>query len=212
MEPLRFVVYSDYLCPWCYNASRRLRRLEQEFAGRVELVWRSYLLRPNPAPRSPERRARFVAYTRSWERVAADGDAAEFRVWQGEEGPPTHSVPAHLVAKAAARLGADAFHRMHDRLLRAYFGESRDISDPDVLAELWRDVGLPAERFDDTRDRGLLDAVLDEYNAAMEAGVTGVPAVQLEGNDAVIVGAHPESLYRTWIERALARRAAGEAG
>ena len=34
---LRFVVYSDYLCPWCVNADVRLRRLEQEYAGRVDL-------------------------------------------------------------------------------------------------------------------------------------------------------------------------------
>ena len=52
--------------------------------------------------------------------------------------------------------------------------------------------------------------MLDEYNGAHEQGVTGVPAVQLEGNDAVVVGAHPETLYRTWIEKTLARREAGE--
>lgn len=207
MEPVRFIVWSDYLCPWCYNASRRLRRLEEEYAGRVELVWRSYLLRPTPLPRTPERRAKFEAYTRGWERVGAEEDAAGFRPWAGEEGPPTHSVPAHLVAKAAAGLGREAFHRMHDRLLRAYFSESRDISDSDVLRELWKDAGLPEDRFDDAQAPALLDRVLHEHDSAIETGVTGVPAVSLEGNDAVIVGAHPESLYRTWIERTLARRA-----
>ena len=33
MSPVRFIVYSDYLCPWCYNASVRLRRLESEYEG-----------------------------------------------------------------------------------------------------------------------------------------------------------------------------------
>jgi predicted DsbA family dithiol-disulfide isomerase len=211
MEPVRFVVWSDYLCPWCYNASRRLRRLEEAYAGRVELVWRSYLLRPNPGPRTPERREKFVAYTRGWERVGADADAAEFRPWSGDEGPPTHSVPAHVVSKAARALGPEAFHRIHDRLLRAYFAESRDISDFEVLRELWEDAGLPPERFEEVRAASWVDAVLDDYNEAFARGVTGVPAVQLEGNDAVIVGAHPESLYRTWIDRTLARRVAGDA-
>ncbi|MGH0034826.1 MAG: DsbA family oxidoreductase [Myxococcota bacterium] len=212
MDPVRFIVWSDYLCPWCYNASRRLRRLEAEYAGRIELLWRSYLLRPDPAPRTPERRAKFTAYTRGWARVGAEDDAAEFRTWSSDEGPPTHSVPAHLVAKAALGLGAEAFQRMHDRLLRAYFFESRDISDARVLEELWGDAGLAPERFGESRSPELLERVLHEYRGAFEVGVTGVPAVQLEGNDAVIVGAHPEGLYRTWIERSLARRAERGAG
>ena len=210
MEAVRFIVWSDYLCPWCYNASRRLRRLEQEYRGQIELVWRSYLLRPNPTARTPERREKFVAYTRGWERVGADPDAAEFRPWAGSEGPPTHSVPAHVVAKAAQAVGPDAFQAMHERLLRAYFFESRDISDRDVLSELWSDAGLPDGGFPQLADPAFVDQVLDEYNHAFETGVTGVPAVQLEGNDAVIVGAHPEGLYRTWIDRTLARRSAGD--
>ena len=210
MEPIRFDVYSDYLCPWCFNASRRLRRLEREYAGRVELRFRSYLLRPNPSPRTPERLEKFVAYTRGWARVGAEEDAAEFRPWSSDEGPPTHSVPAHLVAKAAERIDAEAYGRLHELLLKAYFTENRDISAPEVLRELWVEADLPPERFEESRDPALLERVLDEYNGAIESGVTGVPAVRLEGNDAVIVGAHTETLYRTWIERTLARRAAEE--
>ena len=30
MKPVRLVVHSDYLCPWCYNAAVRLRRDHQE--------------------------------------------------------------------------------------------------------------------------------------------------------------------------------------
>jgi predicted DsbA family dithiol-disulfide isomerase len=79
-----------------------------------------------------------------------------------------------------------------------------------VLAELWQEVGLDPARFDEHRRPELLDEVMDDHNAALDAGVTGVPAAQLAGNDAVIVGAHPAALYKTWIERMLARRRAGE--
>jgi predicted DsbA family dithiol-disulfide isomerase len=204
-SPIRFTVYSDYLCPWCQNASLRLRRVEQEYAGLVELEWRSYLLRPNPSARSPEKLEKFRAYSRSWLRPAAEEDSGEFRVWESDEGPPTHSVPPHLVAKAAARLGKDVFYRVHDRLLRAYFAENRDISDPEVLRALWEELGLPEAAFEVWSDPALLEETLDEFNRAREAGVTGVPAVQLQGNDAVIVGAHPADLYRRWIDRLLER-------
>ena len=74
MPPLRFIVNSDYLCPWCYNASVRLRGLEAAYGGRVELDWRAYLLRPDPrSPSDPQAALeKFRRYTRSWERPAAE--------------------------------------------------------------------------------------------------------------------------------------------
>ena len=92
----------------------RLRRIEEEFDGRVDVEWRSFLLRPRPDPgRTAEK---FVAYTRSWLRPAAEPDSGTFRVWQGEAGPPSHSLPPHLIAKAAARIDAEAFRLIHERL------------------------------------------------------------------------------------------------
>ncbi|GAG40597.1 unnamed protein product, partial [marine sediment metagenome] len=38
------IVYSDYLCPWCYIAAVRLNRIEQEYQERVDVKWKSYLL------------------------------------------------------------------------------------------------------------------------------------------------------------------------
>jgi predicted DsbA family dithiol-disulfide isomerase len=201
VEPVTLIAWSDYLCPWCYNASVRLHQLEDEFQGRVRLEWRSYLLRPNPSPRRDMER--FRAYTRSWERPAAEPDGGSFRVWQGDQGPPSHSVPAHQVAKAAARQGEEAFRRIHDRLLRAYFSENLDISDTETLRSLWTQVGLDEAGFAEREDPALLERILDEHAEAVEGGATGVPAVRMAGNDAIIVGAHPLELYQRWVRRTL---------
>lgn len=211
---LRFVVYSDYLCPWCVNADHRLRRLEDEYGGRVALEFKSFLLRPHPrpAPAGPEQAARafekFRRYTEGWQRIGAEPDAGDFRVWHSDEGPPTHSVPAHAVAKAAARLGQPAFRRMHARLLRAYFVESRDISRDAVLRELWDELGLEPEAFALRERPEIVEQVLADHAEALRLGATGVPAVRLEDNEAVIVGAQPAELYQRWIERTLKRRSA----
>ena len=117
-------------------------------------------------------------------------------------------MPPHLVAKAAASLGEDEFRRMHLRLMQAYFAENQDITDTQVLRSLWLELALPEADFARREDPALLEQVLDEYASAQEAGATGVPAVQLKGNDAVIVGAHPLELYRRWVTRILAARAA----
>jgi predicted DsbA family dithiol-disulfide isomerase len=203
---LHFTVWSDYLCPWCYNAAVRLRRIEEEYAGRVTIAWRSYLLRPHPQPgRDLER---FRAYTESWRGPAAEPDAGTFQVWQGDAGPPSHSVPPHLVAKAAAALSPEAFARVHERLLRAYFAENRDVSDPATLLALWRELGLPEDAFARAGDPDTLRAVLAEHDDAVEQGVTGVPTVQLRGTDALVVGAQPLAVYRRWVDRMLARAGA----
>ena len=51
--PARLTVWSDYLCPWCFNAAVRLEKIEEEFAGDVEIEWRTYLLRPHPKGGAP---------------------------------------------------------------------------------------------------------------------------------------------------------------
>jgi len=184
-----------------------MRRLEDEFADQVQLDWRSFLLRPRPRTR-PADLEKFRAYTQSWLRPAADPDSGHFRVWQGDAGPPSHSVPPHLVAKAAACLGDGAFRRMRDRLFEAYFAENRDITDDATLRGLWREIGLPKAEFERSRDPTLLRETLQQHAEAQEAGATGVPAVQLVGNSAVIVGAHPLELYQRWVKRTLAARVA----
>jgi predicted DsbA family dithiol-disulfide isomerase len=158
-------------------------------------------LRPHPEPgRDLEK---FRRYTESWRRAAAEEPRAAFRVWQGDAGPPSHSVPPHLVAKAAAALGRDAFERVHRALLRAYFEENRDISSPATLRALWLEAGLPEGELARAADPDLLKRVGEEHNQAIELGVGGVPAVQMEGGDAAITGAHPAELYRRWIRKRL---------
>ena len=96
---VHFVVYSDYLCPWCANASLRLHRIADEFP-QIEIEWRSYLLRPGrrPKPRNELEAAqqleKFRHYARSWARPAGEADAPVFRLWETDASPPSHSPPS----------------------------------------------------------------------------------------------------------------------
>jgi len=200
-DRVELIAWSDYLCPWCYNAAVRLDRLEDDLDGRVHVEWRTFLLRPHPDPsRTFEK---FRAYTESWLRPAAEPDAAPFRVWASDEGPPSHSVPPHLVAKAAAQLGPAAFRAMHERLLHAYFAENRDITKGETLQALWAEAGLPPDEFARVGDEALLREVVAQHNEAVEIGVSGVPAVMMVGNDVPMMGAMSYDTYRKWVERRL---------
>ena len=200
---VRFVAYSDYLCPWCWNAARRLDRLEDEFRDQVEIVWRSYLLRP--VEKTGRDVDRFRRYTESWARPGAEEDSGEFRVWSSADPAPSHSVPAHCVAKAAARVSPLAFRSVRERLMSAYFTDNRDISSFDVLRDIWLGEGLPQASFEWAYLPEIEAEVHRDHAEALEWGASGAPAIRRIDNDAVIVGAHPEELYRRWIVRSLER-------
>ena len=163
------------------NAGVRLRRLESEYAGRIELDFRAFLLRPEPRPAfgSEEHAARalerFRRYTTSWERVAAEPDAGEFRVWASNAGPPSHSIPAHQVAKAAARLVHPHIASVYDATPEAIAmqrinGETlaeRGNDDPRELAALVRDAAL-AIHF--AHGEGIIHRDLKPANLMVEPG------------------------------------------
>ena len=166
------------------------------------MTWKSFLLRPRPAthPRTLEK---FKRYTESWRAAAAEEPAAGFKIWFTEEGPPSHSLPPHQVAKAAARIGQEAFTSIHDLLLDAYFRRSRDISSEATLRELWQEASLPADSFSDWQDPEILRSIEEEFREALENGAGGAPAVRMDGNYSVVMGAQPTEVYRRWIKRIL---------
>lgn len=200
--PVRLVVWSDFLCPWCWVAATRLWRVVDEHDGRVELVWKSFLLRPHPDPtRTLEK---FRAYTRSWARPAAEPDAPPFRIWEGAAGPPSHSVPPHLVAKAAATLGPAVERAMRARLFEAYFAQNHDVTNAETLVGIWDGLDLPRDVFARAGDEAILETVVAEHNEAVAQSLSGVPAVMLEGGDTPVPGALPYETYANWVRRLLA--------
>jgi predicted DsbA family dithiol-disulfide isomerase len=179
-----------------------MRMLKEEFGDAVEVEWRAFLLRPRPQERTLEA---FREYTQNWTRPDSQPDSGEFRVWSTDEGPPSHSVPPHLVAKAAATFGQEAFERVHDGLMKAYFTDNRDITAAETLRALWEEAELPPDGLARSEQPEILRQVFDEHNEAVECGANGVPAFRTEDNEAVITGAHPLELFRGWVNRLLGR-------
>ena len=175
--------------------------MEVELAGRIEIVWRSYLLRPEPnGARDLET---FRAYTKGWERPAAEPDGGTFRVWQGSEGPPSHSLPPHLLARAAAELGRAEFDSIHERLFWAYFAQNRDVTRRETLLAIWRECGLADDGFERCDDPAIREAVLADHREAIDLGIHGVPAVRIDSNPIATVGTHSLEAYRRWFLKEL---------
>jgi predicted DsbA family dithiol-disulfide isomerase len=85
---------------------------------------------------------------------------------------------------------------IHDALFRAYFVDARDISQPAVLLDIAREIGLPVDAAREVLDkRTFKDAVDADWKLSREYGVTGVPTF-VAGRHGV-VGAQP---YETLVQ------------
>ena len=139
--------------------------LKEIFGDRLEVEWRSYLLIPEKRDRTLEK---FRQYTQSWLKVASDKPGGSFQTWSTQEQPPSHSIPPHLVAKAAAQVDESAFELVHDALLTAYFVENRDISAETTLKSIWVQAGLDEAQLSTSQDPTHLKSVIDEHNEACQ--------------------------------------------
>ena len=103
----------------------------------------------------------------------------------------SHTYNSRLAQELAKWADSQSgFEAIHQALYRAYFVESLNIGDPEVLVPIAKNVGL-AE--DDARivlsERTFKDAVDADWQKARRYGITGVPSFVAGG--AKVVGAQP---------------------
>lgn len=169
----------------------------------LELVWKSFLLRPYAEPKPLDK---FRRYTESWMRPAAQGDAGEFRVWATDEEPPSHSIPSAVAVKAAERQGA--FPRYHRALMHAYFARNLNVSSRRVIDLVARECDLDMAAFArDFEDPTVAEQVIADHNEAVEIGISGVPCVVLEGGF-LMPGAQERAVYLSIVRKLLSRQGA----
>lgn len=186
MKPIPTLWY-DVACPFAYAAALRL------LARGIRATWRPILLGgllrdlgvaadPNAAMPASKRRA-----------------IREDAVWQvGREGRTirlTEDTPRSLAAMRLCVAAPDAVRpELSLALWAVFWEEGRDIADGAVLAEIARRHGVDPALVDDPGTKAALHA---STTAAREAGVFGVPTLQV--GDRLDWGA--DRMYR--VERAL---------
>ena len=162
------------------------------------------MLRPEPAPTPVAFRGTYrEAGWRRCDEVSRE-DGIAFTPWP-HPAMPGWSLPALEAAKCAAKQGQ--FERVHLRLFRAYFTESRNIADRDEVTRIVGEAGLDMARFSADYAAGLgRDAVVADHTTAIaELGVQAIPAVILPATGRRLVGLADLDTYRAAIEDARAR-------
>ena len=109
-----------------------------------------------------------------------------------------------------AEFAPDIELEYHRRLMDAYFAENRTISDPNVLAEFAAACGADPGSFLSfvvEHQQRLAQVVIDDHNASIEHGVTGVPTILLD-EILPVQGAQDFDVYVQYIQRLIDRRSA----
>jgi predicted DsbA family dithiol-disulfide isomerase len=164
--------------------SSSLERLKQSHA--VEVVWRSYELRPEGSPPVPEwYKERIRAHRPQLEAIAREHYGLEL-----DSGPfGINSRKALIGAKFAEAQGVG--DRYHDMVFRAYWQHARSVAESEVLREIAVSVGLNADEFSAAlNDPAYESLVLADEEQAMSIGLQGVPALIFAGRY-LVSGAQP---------------------
>lgn len=99
---------------------------------------------------------------------------------------------------AETRPGGEA---IHDLLMKAYFVEREDISDPDVLVRIAGEANLDEEEARQVLEERTFSSVVDEdWQRAKSLGVTAVPTFVADRH--AVVGAQPYAVLERLVRAA----------
>ena len=186
---LPVVLFSDYICPFCYIGDRRLARLSERYDLKVE---RRFLeIHPDTPPGGMP--VSELGYPpEQWRQMMANISrmADEEKITLAERKITTNSRRALLLAEAAQKEGAEVFETLNEKLFAAFFGEGRNIGDDGVLRSLAQEAGVSPDIVLRAWSEPAYEQMLRANQAiAGQLGITGVPAY-LFGNR-IVMGAVP---------------------
>jgi predicted DsbA family dithiol-disulfide isomerase len=196
---LSLVMFSDFICPFCYIGFETVRKLKPEFG--FEIDWKGFQIHPewpSDGMAAAEYRRGMDAETRKmmWARIASLGETVGLEM----KSPETlaNSRLALAAAEFARECGkADVFE---ERVFRAYFNENLNIGSQGVLADLAVEAGLDGDELNLALESQRYESRLkDNARAAHERGVDGVPTFFI--GDYPLVGAQSEPVMRQIFQR-----------
>lgn len=186
-EPESLVVYSDYICPFCYLGHESLRQYESTRDGELTVEWQPFDLRSRK--RGPD--GEIDDSVDDGKDEAYYEQAREnVRRLQSEYGvemeldlaTDTDSLPAQLASYYVQAQYPARWRAFDEAIFEALWVEGQDISDPAVLETIANSVGLDGgEICGQLQDSELRNDLFDEFGAAQEQGITGVPTFVYDG-------------------------------
>lgn len=201
----RLTIYSDYVCPFCYLGRKSLDRYQERRKEPIEIDWHPFDLRAQKRGPNGEidesvddgkDEAYFEQAKQNVQRLA-ERYGAEMALDLSRDVDSLNAQHASYHVKR--EYSYERWLAFDVAILEALWEDGRDIGDPDVLAELAVDIDIDPDEIRATvEDDKLAGAVSEQFEAAYQRGVTGVPTFEYEGHSAR--GAVPPEQLERLIE------------
>lgn len=196
MSKITIEFFHDVICSFCFPMSYRMRELAK-MMPEVEIVHRSFaLVREEGAfdHMFGSREAAKDEVLTHWEQANQNDDLHRFNIQGMREAdfPFPTSMKGLLACKAASFTGGEgAYWDVFDALQNAFFVQSRNIGDQDVIKEIIRETGLDFGKWQDHyQDPKTMEAVEKDLQLVEHYDITSVPTLIINGKHRV-VGALP---------------------
>ncbi|OOM74307.1 DSBA-like thioredoxin domain protein [Clostridium puniceum] len=206
---MKIEIWSDFVCPFCYIGKRRLEIAlnKFEYKDEVKLVFKSFELDPSSKKKFDKNIHEIIAkkYGISVEQAKASNNqiieqakAVDLN-YDFDDLIPTNTFDAHRLSHYAKTEGK--MNELSERLLKAYFVDSLNISDYKVLANLAGEVGLNSDEALKILESGQYGAeVRKDEESASKLRINGVPYFVFN-NKYSVSGAQPSELFLEMLEK-----------
>jgi protein disulfide-isomerase len=207
---MKIEVWSDFVCPFCYIGKRRLEEALAQFPQRdqIEVEFKSFELDPN-SPKNIDKSIHEILaakYGMSIEQAKQANQGVGQQAagvglsYNFDDMKPTNTFDAHRLAKFAKTQGKEA--EVTEKLLYAYFTESKHIGDHTTLADIAEASGLDRqETLSVLQDKNAFanDVRIDQ-SIAQQYQISGVPYFIINSKYA-ISGAQPTSTFAGALQK-----------
>ena len=176
LPELKVTVFSDYICPFCYVGHHRLMRLKDSYD--LKINWCFIEIHPETSAEG-EPVASLDYPSEQWNLLMKNLEAVarEEGIVMAEHTFTTNSKDALLLSEASKQEGRDKFYDLHEKLFSAFFVDSRNIGDREVLRELAADAGISNDVVDSAwNDARHQQHLLNNYNVARRYDIQAVPS------------------------------------
>ena len=206
---MQIEMWTDFAWPFCYIGKRRLEDALKKIDHPVEVTYRCFELDP-----TMEREVQGNIYEKLSKKYGMSIEQAKANTqnmiqmakdvgldYQMDTLILTNTFDAHRLTMFAKKQGL--MHEMTERILHAYFTESKHIGDHETLTKLAVEVGLNREAVAKMlASDEMKDEVLADEQAAKNYKVTGVPFYLINKKYA-LTGAQPAEVFAEALQKVI---------
>lgn len=189
MPRMNLIYVADPMCSWCYGFARTMDALLSDPgpAAPLQLALVMGGLRPfTTDPMAPARVDEILGHWHHVHEASGQPFAAAPRTALHEPGFVYDTEPASRAVVAVRSHWPKQVWRYLKAVQQAFYAEARNVTRPEVLADLAGQIGLPRTEFAHAfASQAMRDATLADFRQSQAWGIRGFPALIAEHDGAL---------------------------